>query len=118
MTYRFTDLKGAPVTDMQPFIGAMGHMIALRDDATHCVHVHVLHGVAPGSYSASMLPIMQASDPVKVTPDMVTLTGPEFSFKLTLPTPGTYRVWAQFMRHNRVITVPYTVRADPDQVAR
>lgn len=114
LTYRFTDRDGKPVTNMQPFIGAMGHMIAIREDGTHCVHVHVLHGVAPGSYGATMLPIMQAADPIKVTPDMVTLTGPEFSFKLTLPTPGVYRVWAQFMRHNKVVTVPFTVEGQAE----
>jgi YHS domain-containing protein len=114
LTYRFTDRDGKPVTDMQPFIGAMGHMIAIRSDATHCVHVHVIHGVAPGSYAASMLPVMQVASQVKVSPEMVTLTGPVFSFKLTLPAPGAYRIWAQFMRHNQVVTVPYTVRAEPE----
>src|SRR5262249_532586 len=104
VTYRFTNIDGKPVTDMHPFLGIMGHMSASRSEPTHCVHIHVLHGVAAGSYQASMLPIMQAADPLKVTPDMVTLTGPEFSFKLTLPAPGAYRVWAQFMRHNKVVT--------------
>jgi len=111
LTYRFTDLNGKPCTDMQPFIGAMGHMIALREDGTHMVHVHVLHGVVPGSYAATMLEVMQAADTLKVTADQVTEHGPAFSFKLTLPAPGVYRVWAQFMRHNKVLTVPLTVKA-------
>jgi hypothetical protein len=111
LTYRFADLDGKPCTDMQPFLGVMGHMIAIREDGTCAVHVHVLHGVAPGSYMAAMLPIMQVNDNLKVTPEMTTEHGPAFSFKLTLPQPGTYRVWAQFMRHNQVVTVPFTVKA-------
>ena len=111
LTYRFTDMDGKPCADMQPFIGAMGHMIAIKEDGTHMVHVHVLHGVAPGSYAATMLQVMQAADTLKVTADQVTEHGPQFSFKLTLSTPGVYRIWAQFMRHNNVLTVPLTVRA-------
>lgn len=112
LVYHFRDaVSGKPCTDMQPFIGVMGHMIAMREDGTSVVHVHVLHGVAPGSYAATMLEVMQAADPIKVTAAQDTLNGPAFSFKLTLPEPGVYRVWAQFMRHNKVVTVPITVRA-------
>ena len=47
-----------------------------------------------------MLAMMQAGQPevVPVTPDMVTETGPSLTFKLTLPKPGCYKLWAQFQR--------------------
>jgi len=111
LTYTLSDLSGHPRTDMQPILGVMGHLIALRDDAQTFVHTHTLHGVQPGSYGAAMLAMMQAGQPevVPVTPGMVTENGPCFTFKLTPPKPGRYRLWAQFQRQNRWLTVPFTV---------
>ncbi len=110
-TYTLTDLKGRPRTDMQAILGVMGHLIALNEDERTILHTHALHGVASDSYGAAMLAMMQAgqSETVPVTPDMVTRTGPSFTFKLTLPKPGRYKVWAQFQRQNKWLTVPWTV---------
>ena len=111
LTYTLTDIKGNPRTDMQPILGVMGHLIALNEDGKTIVHTHALHGVQPGSYGAAMLTMMQAgqSEVVPVTPDMVTQNGPSFTFKLTLPKPGRYKLWAQFQRKNKWLTVPWTV---------
>ena len=111
LTYTLTDLAGRPRTDMQLILGIMGHLIALRDDTQTLVHTHALHGVQPGSYGAAMLAMMQAGQPevVPITPDMVTENGPCFTFKLTPPRPGRYRLWAQFQRRNKWLTVPFTV---------
>ena len=111
LTYTFTDLKGRPRTDMQAILGVMGHLVALNGDERTILHTHALHGVASGSYGAAMLAMMQAgqAEAVPVTPDMVTQTGPSFTFKLTLPEPGHYKLWAQFQRQNKWLTVPWTV---------
>lgn len=111
LTYTLTNLSGRGRTDMQPILGVMGHLIALQDDMQTLVHTHALHGVQPGSYGAVMLAMRQAGQPeaVPVTPDMVTETGPRFTFKLTPPKPGRYQLWAQFQRQNRWLTVPFTV---------
>lgn len=111
LTYTFTDLSGRPRTDMQPILGVMGHLIALRGDTQTLVHTHALHGVQPGSYGAAMLAMRQAGQPeaVPITPEMVTQSGPCFTFKMTPPKTGRYRLWAQFQRQNRWLTVPFTV---------
>ncbi len=111
LTYTLTDLSGKGRADMQPILGVMGHLIALRGDTQTLVHTHALHGVQPGSYGAAMLAMMQAGQPevVPITPDMVTENGPRFTFKLTPPRPGRYRLWAQFQRQNKWLTVPFTV---------
>lgn len=111
LTYTLSDLLGRPRADMQPILGVMGHLIALRGDTQTLVHTHALHGVQPGSYGAAMLAMMQAGQPeaAPITPDMVTQTGPRFTFKLTPPKPGSYKLWAQFQRRNRWLTVPFTV---------
>ena len=111
LTYTLTDLSGRGRTDMQPILGVMGHLVALRSDAQTIVHTHALHGVQAGSYGAAMLTMMQVGQPeiVPVTPEMVTEAGPRFTFKLTPPKPGRYRLWAQFQRQNKWLTVPFTV---------
>ena len=111
LTYTLSDLSGQGRTDMQPILGVMGHLIALQGDEQTLVHTHALHGVQPGSYGAAMLVMMQAGQPeaVPITPEMVTQSGPRFTFKLTLPKPGRYKLWAQFQRQNKWLTVPFTV---------
>ena len=115
LTYTLTDTQGHPRTDFQPILGVMGHLIALREDGKTIVHTHALHGVQAGSYGAAMLAMMQRGQPesVPITADMVTERGPRFSFKLTLPKAGRYKLWAQFQRNNQWLTVPYTLDLKP-----
>ncbi|WP_175409986.1 hypothetical protein, partial [Streptomyces sp. TRM64462] len=56
---------GRPVTDLEPYLGAYGHLVALRDGDLAYLHVHP----APGG------------------------PGPGVSFTTTAPSPGTYRLF-------------------------
>jgi YHS domain-containing protein len=101
LTYRVEDGGGRPLRDLQPFIGAMGHVLAISRDGKEVIHTHAIQSVSQPAMGGE-------KEPFRVTQAMVTEKGPAFSFKLTLPTSGLYRVWAQFMRSNRVYTVPFT----------
>jgi YHS domain-containing protein len=103
LTFMIRDRWGHPVHDMQPYIGAMGHLIAISQDGQQVVHTHVLQTTTP---------VGMENEPLPVTPEMITETGPAFTFKLTLPSGGFYKTWAQFMRHNRVVTVPFAFRVE------
>jgi YHS domain-containing protein/plastocyanin len=98
LTYTVRDRSGRLVTDIQPYIGAMGHLLALSEDGKEFVHTHVLQTTSQS---------MELGRP-HVSPAMISATGPVFSFMLTLPTGGLYKTWAQFMHGNRVYTVPFT----------
>jgi|GEM_PF-1763291 YHS domain-containing protein len=100
LTYTIRDKAGNLLTDMQPFIGSMGHLMAIHSKG-ELLHTHVLHG------NPQQQTVQEGN--ITITPEMTTTTGPRFSFKVTLPESGTYRLWAQFMRQNRVLTVPFTV---------
>jgi YHS domain-containing protein len=117
LTYTVRDAKGRPVADLKPYLGAMGHLLAIRSGAQpEFVHTHALHALKPG-----MTPVAEGA--LKVTPAMATASGPALSFKLTLPTAGVWKTWAQFQRGSRVYTVPLTFRvaglwdADPTKPA-
>jgi hypothetical protein len=84
-TLRFTlshASSGAPVSDLQPYLSAPGHLFLVSADLTFAVHGH------PSETSSS---------------------GPELSFAMTFPAPGPYKLWLQVQRRGRVITLPFVV---------
>jgi len=85
VTCHITDaVTGAPVSDLQPYLGARGHLVVVSDDLTQYVHSHPA-----------------ADDPERLSSDVV--------FDVIFPQAGAYKLWAQFQRHDRVTTVPFTV---------
>jgi hypothetical protein len=81
---------GAPVTNLQRYLGAFGHAMMLSQDMMEHVHAH----------PEEML-------------EGTTITeggGPGLVFHALFPKPGTYRIWLQFQRNGRLSTVPFTVR--------
>ncbi|MEV5934909.1 hypothetical protein AB0L56_19765 [Streptomyces sp. NPDC052079] len=80
---------GKPVTDLQPYLGAYGHLVALRSGDLAYLHVHP-HG-EPG--------------------DGTTEPGPEISFTATAPSTGRYRLFLDFKHDGVVRTAAFTVEA-------
>ena len=65
---------GKPVTDLQPYLGAYGHLVALRASDLAYLHVHPMG--EPG--------------------DGTTAAGPEIGFHTTVPSDGDYRLFLDF----------------------
>ncbi|MFI6639552.1 hypothetical protein [Streptomyces sp. NPDC050504] len=83
-TLRLTVSKGGrPVSDLQPYLGAYGHLVALRSGDLAYLHVHPNDG-GPG---------------------------PEVAFGATAPSPGTYRLFLDFQHEGKVRTAAFTVHA-------
>ncbi|HLL32597.1 MAG TPA: hypothetical protein VK545_01595 [Streptomyces sp.] len=80
---------GKPVTDLQPYLGAYGHLVALRSGDLAYLHVHP-HEEAHGTAAS----------------------GPEVAFSATAPSQGTYRLFLDFKTGGEVHTAAFTVRAD------
>ncbi|MYW67966.1 hypothetical protein GTY65_28400 [Streptomyces sp. SID8379] len=74
---------GRPVTDLEPYLGAYGHLVALRSGDLAYLHVHP-HDGRPG---------------------------PEVSFTATAPSTGTYRLFLDFKHDGKVRTAAFTVHA-------
>jgi len=94
LIYRLTDEStGAPVTDLEPFLGAWGHTLILSEDGERFLHSH----------PTQMLP---------ATVDRAGLFGgPEVAFNATVRKPGVHRIWSQFLRRGKVTTVSFTIEA-------
>ncbi len=76
---------GRPVEDLEPYLGALGHLVALREGDLAFLHVH---------------PQDHAGDGAR---------GPEVSFHATFPSEGRYRLFLQFAHAGRVRTAAFTV---------
>ncbi len=80
---------GQPVTDLQPYLGAYGHLVAVR--AGDLAYVHVHPDGSPG--------------------DGVTAPGPEVAFHAQVADAGTYRLFLDFQHGDTVRTAEFTLVA-------
>lgn len=80
---------GRPVADLQPYLGAYGHLVALR--AGDLAYLHVHPDGEPG--------------------DGKTPPGPEITFYAEVPSRGDYRLFLDFQHEGTVRTADFTVRA-------
>ncbi|MGH3587939.1 MAG: hypothetical protein ACRDQ0_16640, partial [Pseudonocardia sp.] len=78
---------GVPVTDLQPYLAAFGHLVALRDGDLAYLHVHP--DGAPG--------------------DGRTPAGPQIEFVAEVPSAGNYRLFLDFQHDGVVRTAEFTV---------
>lgn len=86
---------GEPVKDLQPYLGAYGHLVALRSGDLGYLHVHP--NGEPG--------------------DGRTKAGPGVSFTTTAPSAGAYRLFLDFKHEGKVRTAAFTVHAGGDGAA-
>lgn len=86
MTINFVvtdESTGKPVTDLQNFLGELAHVVVISEDTRDFLHVHPMSSKKPDETSVMA--------------------------HTTFPRAGIYKIWAQFQRNNKVITVPYVV---------
>jgi hypothetical protein len=76
--------SGAPVTDLQPYLGAQGHLMVISEDLADGLHSHPVAAVSNAS-------------------------GPDVVFQMRFPRAGMYRLWFQVQRGGEVATFPFTV---------
>jgi len=76
---------GRAVTDLQPYLGAYGHLVALREGDLAYLHVH--------------------------PDDATTEPGPDITFSADVPSPATYRLFLDFAHAGAVRTAELTAVA-------
>jgi hypothetical protein len=71
-----------PAPDLEPYLGAAGHLLAVNPDLTAAMHAH---------------------------PEGVVTSGPLVTFTTVFPAPGRYKMWAQFQRRGVVVTAAFVI---------
>jgi hypothetical protein len=89
----------APLTDLEPWLGAWGHIMAISADGSDFIHAHPLEDPAPNSdpWTHSHATPIAGLSPSSIR----TVTG--------FRKPGIYKVWVQFQRHGEVQTASFVV---------
>ena len=80
---------GHPVTDVQPYLGAFGHLVALREGDLAYLHVHA-RGKEPGAGATA---------------------GPGIDFTAETPTAGRYLLYLDFRVDDEVRTATFVIDA-------
>lgn len=78
---------GRTVTDLEPYLGAYGHLVAIRVGDLAYLHVHPSEPAADGE------------------------PGHELTFSVQVPSTGTYRLFLDFQHEGTVHTAEFTVEA-------
>jgi hypothetical protein len=79
---------GEPVSDLEPYLGAAGHLVAIRNGDLAYLHVHPMDGAGERN-------------------------GPGVRFAVEVPSPGTYRLFFDFAHRGEVRTAAFTVHVPP-----
>jgi len=89
-----TDEKGRPVRDLEPWLGAIGHLLLVTRDGETFAHSHP-DDREPGVGKDGRIP-----------------------FLVRLPRAGPYKGWLQFQRRGKVETLEVTLDATPYSAPR
>ncbi|WP_026573554.1 hypothetical protein [Bacillus sp. UNC438CL73TsuS30] len=83
MTFMIRDAKtNKPIKNLQPYLGALGHAVAIKDDLQEYLHIH---------------------------PMTTKGNGPKVTFMTYFPQKGIYKIWGQFQYQGRIIVAPFIV---------
>jgi hypothetical protein len=85
ITFSLLDSMDKPVTDLQPYLGAMGHLVIISADGKLYVHAHAVEGKSANGVVQFAAHFTQA---------------------------GIYKAWGQFQRAGQVYTVPFVLKVD------
>ncbi len=79
---------GKPVTDLEPYVGAMAHAVFVSQDSGTYLHCHPEQLMAPSPGARG---------------------GPDIPFATFFPQSGRYKLWIEFQRHGQVSVVSYVI---------
>ncbi|MEK4111770.1 hypothetical protein MHH92_16085 [Paenibacillus sp. FSL M7-1414] len=83
LTFNIMDAKtDEGINNLEQYLGAVGHVVILSEDAEQYLHVH---------------------------PTEEKATGPKAEFMTSFPHSGIYKIWGQFQHDGEVFTVPFVV---------
>lgn len=98
---------GQPVTDLEKYLGALAHFVIINEDTTEFLHAHPME---PDEMLKGVMDHGASSKKQQSADKNAQVRTPAISAHTSFPRAGLYKVWAQFQRGGRVITVPFVFR--------
>jgi hypothetical protein len=82
--FRLANESGQPIENLEPYLGARGHLVTISADGDQYVHAHPFDSPTASN---------------------------EVVFMAHFPAPGMYKGWGQFQIAGHVRTIPFVVRS-------
>lgn len=86
-TYNLKATTGVPLSDLEPYLGAFGHMSAVSEDMVTYAHVH----------------------PIQIPISVQDRGGPVVQFSTFFPKAGKYKLFTQFKRGGNVFVTDFVI---------
>ncbi len=101
LTYKLTDAKSnKPVTNLQKYLGEGAHFVIVSEDLKEFVHAHPMKAEPVASPTPAA---KRSKDDIQIKPST------DIMAHVVFPKAGAYKIWAQFQRADKIITVPFIV---------
>ncbi len=84
LVFQLKNSAGQPITDLVPYIGAMGHCVIVSEDTADYLHCHPEQLLNPAESDRG---------------------GPTVAFHAVFPRAGRYRIWGQFKREDGELVI-------------
>jgi hypothetical protein len=111
LRFRVRDKNGAPVKDLEPYMGMAGHLVILRRDLSVFAHVHPAGSVPMAALMLLQQPNAAGADSMAgMHHDAIT---DEVTFPYGFPQAGDYRLFLQVKRAGRIETAVFDGNVAP-----
>lgn len=108
VTYTLNIMKdGKPVTNLENYLGALGHSVILKEGSLDFIHTHAIEANDSGMNEEHGAQSQQHGGSQNTTG-----AGPEISFATTFPESGVYKIFTQFQHEGEIQTVDYIVKVN------
>lgn len=107
VVYSFNVEKGGqPVSNLEKYLGALGHSVVLRQGNLDFIHTHTMEASAQDTQTnpAMMGHVMKPSSQSSL--------GPTIDFATSFPEPGNYKIFTQFQHQGKIITTDYAIKVN------
>lgn len=128
LSFRVSDAQtNKPVTDLENYLGAKAHFVVISQDLKEFVHVHPLStdNVRDGEHAHDSMNSetnAQAAHQTGEHQHASKLTAQDaesiVAAHVSFPKAALYKIFAQFQRGGRVITVPFVVKVEENEAEK
>lgn len=120
LEFQVFDAANKPVTDLENYLGAKAHFVIISKDLQEFVHAHPMSDEnvktddhSHGAHEHGATNHSEKTEKPEKAEKTQRMAGADaasiVSAHVAFPKASTYKIWAQFQRGGKVITVPFTV---------